>query len=110
MCESRKKHILSCCGKFRAIIPLQHTPHPTQGLDQLLVEALFDLVADAADEHVDDVGLRVERVARGRAGAGKPLHPNASGPKRIPDFREAEALEVGDVDGDEFCDAMENEA
>ncbi len=68
---------------------LDKLPHPTQRLDQLFVVAFLDLVADAADEEVS---------------------PYASGPKRIPDFREAEALEVGDVDGDEFRDAMEDEA
>src|SRR4051794_29332218 len=38
---------------------ITHAPHRVQ---QLFLEAAIDLLAEAADEHVDDIGLRIEAV------------------------------------------------
>jgi hypothetical protein len=48
----------------RRLRTFQHIPHAAEGLDQLFVVAFLDLVAHAADEDVDDVGLRVDPKGR----------------------------------------------
>jgi hypothetical protein len=49
------------CGGYE-LATLEHVAHAAEGLDELFVVAFLDFIAHAADEDVDDVGLRVEGV------------------------------------------------
>src|SRR5205823_4021417 len=49
-------------------LALQDVAHAPDGVDQLWTAALIDLLPEAVDHHVDDVGARVEVIVPGILG------------------------------------------
>src|SRR5688572_25692689 len=49
----------ACCRRSRH---LENITNATYGVDQLLIEALVDLLAQPEHQHIDDVGPRIEAV------------------------------------------------